>query len=144
MNKKIKILLADDDSRFIQGFKLLLRFEDMIEVIGFANNGEEALEIIKEKGADIAVLDIEMPVKNGFETLAEIKRNNLPLKTIILTAYSDSTNFNKAIALKADGYVLKDNYEEEIVKAVFSVASGKTYYSRQLYGYLKNKNEKRN
>ncbi len=139
MKEGIKIFITDDDPLFIKGFRLLFKFEDSIEIVGSARDGTEAMVLIKDKKPDIAVLDVEMPGKDGLTLLRELNENNFPVKVIFLTVHSDSQKFNEAISLNARGYVLKENYESEIVEAISNVSKGKTYYSRQLHGFLKNK-----
>ncbi len=140
VKEEIKILIADDDPLFIKGFKLLLKFENSIEIVGSACDGTEAMILIKDKKPDIAVLDIEMPHKNGLTLLRDLNEDNFPIRVIFLSVHSDSQSFNRAISLKAHGYVLKENYESEIVEAILNVSAGKTYYSPQLHGFLRNQN----
>ncbi len=140
VKEEIKILIADNDPLFIKGFKLLLKFEDSIEIVGSACDGTEAMILIKDKKPDIAVLDIEMPNKDGLSLLRDLNEDSFSGRVIFLSVHSDSQSFNKAISLKACGYVLKENYESEIVEAILNVSAGKTYYSPQLKGFLRNQN----
>jgi DNA-binding NarL/FixJ family response regulator len=87
MKKKIQIIIADDHPIFRSGLKQIIEDEEDIEIIGEAGDGEKALEIILEKKPEIAILDVDMPKKTGFEVLKELTRMKNPVKIIFLTMY---------------------------------------------------------
>lgn len=133
---KIRIVIADDHPLFLRGIKYSLLSENNIEIIGEASNGAEALELVKELIPDIAILDYDMPEHTGLEILEEIRKNNISTKIIFLTMHSDSEIFEKAINLKADGFLLKDSIDTEIMKSIKTVINGGNYYDPMLSGSL--------
>ncbi|MCM1162570.1 MAG: response regulator transcription factor, partial [Roseburia sp.] len=124
---KIKVMITDDHKMVREGIKQLLELHDSISVIGMASDGVECISALKEKEPDLLLLDINMPVKNGLETLEEIKKSNLNTKVIFLTVHSEVDYLLKAIEIGADGYVLKDSGSAELVNAIEIVMNGESY-----------------
>lgn len=85
----IKVILADDHVMLREGIRQLLEFDKSIEVVAEANNGEECIEKIDSIDADVLLLDINMPKKNGLDTLQEIKRKKNKIKVLILTVHEE-------------------------------------------------------
>lgn len=90
---KISILIADDHSMIREGLKQLLELEQNFNVIGFADNGRKAIDKINELHPDILLLDVNMPVLGGIETLAEIRKNNINVKVIMLTIHNERVSY---------------------------------------------------
>lgn len=143
--KKIKILIADDHELIRGGLKRLIGFEDDMTVIGEAENGERALELIDDLKPDILLLDIRMPHVCGTEVLKKIRDGNLPIKVIMLTVENDRKTIHSAIDIGADGYVLKDSAGEEIINAIRTVIKDEKYIDRSLvsliFSDIRNKNQ---
>lgn len=143
--KKIKILIADDHELIRGGLKRLIGFEDDMTVMGEAENGERALELIDDLKPDILLLDIRMPHVCGTEVLKKIRDGNLPIKIIMLTVENDRKTIHSAIDIGADGYVLKDSAGEEIINAIRTVIKGEKYIDRSLvsliFSDIRNKNQ---
>jgi two-component system response regulator DegU len=143
--KKIKILIADDHELIRGGLKRLIGFEDDMTVMGEAENGERALELIDDLKPDILLLDIRMPHVCGTEVLKKIRDGNLPIKVIMLTVENDRKTIHSAIDIGADGYVLKDSAGEEIINAIRTVIKGEKYIDRSLvsliFSDIRNKNQ---
>lgn len=124
---KISILIADDHSMIREGLKQLLELEQDFNVIGFANNGREAIDKINELHPDILLLDVNMPVLGGIETLAEIRKNDIDVKIIMLTIHNEREYLIKSVELGCDGYILKESDSDELKNAIYNVYEGKRY-----------------
>lgn len=132
----IKIILADDHQIVLDGLKMLLQEEANIELLGAVLNGKEVLKILEKEPADIAVLDVEMPLMNGIET-SEVIREKFPgTKVLILTMYNDQAFIRKLIEIGASGYILKNKGKEELVEAIKDISEGKTYFGREVTNTL--------
>ena len=129
---KIKVILADDHVMLREGIKQLLEFDKTIEVVAEANNGIECLEKMDNVDADVLLLDISMPHKNGLDTLQEIKKKKKKIKVIILTVHEEVEYLVKAIDFGAEGYILKDSGSMELRKAINIVLDGESYIQPNL------------
>ena len=127
--KQIKILIADDHPLFLKGLHEIISEEPDWLVIAEAKDGQEALEMIIEKSPDIAILDINMPHKDGLEVAKYVHENNLPVSIIILTMYDDELLFNRAASYGVKGFILKESAVDDIVDGIENVAQGKTFVS---------------
>lgn len=141
---KIKVMITDDHKMVREGIKQLLELHDSISVIGMASDGVECISALKEKEPDLLLLDINMPVKNGLETLEEIKKSNLDTKVIFLTVHNEVDYLLKAIEIGADGYVLKDSGSAELINAIEIVMNGESYIQPDMIPMLNSKMIARN
>jgi DNA-binding NarL/FixJ family response regulator len=112
---------------FAQGLESLLR--DEFELLGTARNGEELVEATMRLAPDVILVDISMPVLNGFDAVRRITEKGSAAKIIFLTMHDDATLLAEAFRCGASGYVLKQAAGEELVTAIREVAEGKTYVS---------------
>lgn len=126
----IRIVLAEDQRMLLGALGSLLELEDDMEVVGQANNGQEALELVQKLSPDICITDIEMPVMTGIE-LAEALQDH-PCKVLILTTFARSGYFEKARQAGVDGYLVKDSPSEELAYAIRSIMKGRKMYSPEL------------
>lgn len=124
-----KILIADDHGIVRTGLKLLFERIPDIEVIGEASDGREAVKLAEELQPDIVIMDIGMPLLNGLEAAAQINRANESIRVIILSMYTDESYIVKALDAGAKGYLLKDNADDDIERAVRSVMIGRPFFS---------------
>ena len=109
MDQKIKILLADDHHLVRKGFRALLEELDFAEVAGEAANGQELIGLLRRGvKAEVVLLDYEMPVLNGLETLEQIKRDFFGLKVILLTMLNQRELIQKAVEKGVDGFLFKN------------------------------------
>jgi len=129
---KIKVILADDHVMIREGIKQLLEFDQKIEVVAQANDGIECLQLLEKTDADVLLLDINMPRKNGLDTLAEIRRNRKKIKVLILTVHEEVEYLVKATDIGVDGYILKDSGSLELKKAIYAVLDGESYIQPNL------------
>lgn len=141
MTKEVTILIADDHSLVRGGLKQVLQQREEYTIIE-ANNGKDALAIIRKKKPDIAILDIEMPEISGLIVAEKVKREGIILDIIFLTMYNDFTMFNKAMEIGVKGYLLKENTVSEILTCVDVVLEGKSYVSPTLTDFLIQRNQK--
>ena len=140
MIDKIKILLADDHPLLRRGLKWVLDGVSNFDVLHQAENGQEALDKVRQNDIDIAILDVEMPELSGLEVTRTANLENNSAKIIILTMYKDEDMFNEAMNAGAMGYVLKENASEDIVNCVNTVAKGNYYISPLISHYLVKRN----
>ena len=137
--KKIKILIADDHQLIIDGIKSLINNVPQFDLIAEANNGKEAVKIAKLINPDIVLMDIDMPIMNGIEATEKIKSFNPEIKIIILSMHNEKGLVKKLIRLGADGYLLKNSDQNELIEAISKVASGQQYFSPEVTMSLLNK-----
>lgn len=109
--------------------KLLLDRVAEMEVVGEAANGREAVRLARELKPDITIMDIGMPLLNGLDAAAHIVRENERTGVIILSMHTDESYILRALDAGAKGYLLKDHAEEDLERAIRSVAAGKPYFS---------------
>lgn len=126
----IRIVIAEDQQMMLGALGSLLNLEDDMEVVGKANNGKEAIILVKTHQPDICVMDIEMPIKSGLEAAEEIK--NLGCRVIILTTFARAGYFQRAINAGVSGYLLKDSPSEELASSIRHVMAGRRIYAPEL------------
>jgi len=137
-----RVLLADDHAMVRQGLRSMLKKEPDMEVVGEAEDGQKALELVRELLPDIVVMDIEMPNLNGIDAARQIVRELRGVKVIALSMYSDGLIVENMLNAGALGYVLKDYAVEELVRAIRIVKAGDSYLSPQITGAVINKGRK--
>ena len=128
---KISILIADDHPLFRAGVKQTLEDLEQVEICE-AEEGNKALQIIRELEPDVAVIDIRMPGKTGLEILSELYNSGVTTRIILLTMHKNVNYFYKAISVGAKGYLLKETAVQDLVEAVKTVHSGGTFISSRL------------
>ena len=125
----VRILIADDHGIVRTGLKLLLDRATGMEVVAEAADGREAVRLARELKPDITILDIGMPLLNGLDAAAHILRENDRTGIIILSMHTDESYILRALDAGAKGYLLKDHADEDLERAIQSVAAGKPYFS---------------
>lgn len=126
MERKIKVLIADDQLILAEGIKSVLLTDGGIEVVGIAADGFEALEKIGETRPDVVLMDIRMPNMNGVVATQKIKTEYPEVKVVVLTTFDDSDYILNAINYGASGYLLKDIGAAALVEAVKNAYAGDT------------------
>ncbi|MGM0750911.1 MAG: response regulator [Bacillota bacterium] len=126
----IRIVIAEDQRMLLGALGSLLSLEDDMEVVGKADNGEEAIALVHELKPDICIMDIEMPKKTGLEAAEELKGKDC--KVIILTTFARSGYFQRALKGGVKGYLLKDSPSEELANSIRLVMDGKRIYAPEL------------
>lgn len=138
---KIKIILVDDHQIIIDGLKSLLKDSEEIVVSGEANNGREALRILELLEIDVVLMDIDMPVLNGIDTLKEIRRCGSAVKVIILSMHNEAGMIKSMMNIGANGYLLKSSSKDELITAIRKVADGGQFFSTEVTLSLLNKSQ---
>lgn len=126
----IRIVIAEDQRLVLGALGSLLDLEEDMEVVGKANNGEEALQLIHQLQPDICIMDIEMPVKSGLDAADELKDEKC--KVIILTTFARSGYFERARKAGVSGYLLKDSPSEELANSIRIIMDGRRIYAPEL------------
>ncbi len=132
----VRVLLADDHPVFRMGLRLVLDAAPDVTVVAEAENGDLALARIQETLPDVAVLDLEMPGKDGIEVALAVQQLRLPVKAVLLTAHKDAGLVNKALDSGLHGYLLKDAAVSQVLECVRLVRDGQRYVSPQLSALL--------
>lgn len=119
----INILLVDDEPLLLESLEIILTYNQM-EVIGAAHDGYEALEILKEKQCDLALVDLNMKGMGGLELIGKLKEKYSSVKILVLTTFYDDKSITQAITSGADGYLLKDSGKDAIIGAIKQIING--------------------
>lgn len=137
----IRIIIAEDQRMLRGALGALLDLEDDIEVVGQAENGEEALQLIETLQPDVSIMDIEMPIQSGLDVAEALKKNKSLCKVMILTTFARPGYFERAMKAGVHGYLLKDSPSEDLAAAIRNVMKGKREISPELmFGLWQEKN----
>ncbi len=128
----MRVLLAEDQGMLRGALSALLDLEPDIEVVGQAENGEQALDMIRKLKPDLCVLDIEMPVMTGLDVAEQLRADKDPCLVIILTTFSRAGYFQRAMKAGARGFLLKDSPINELAASLRDVFAGKRAVSPEL------------
>jgi DNA-binding NarL/FixJ family response regulator len=130
----IRILLADDHRMMREGLRAVLAKDPTIEVVGEAENGRLALDLVRRLSPDIVVMDIAMPDLNGMDATRYIMARHPEVKVITLSTYTDPRYVQAMLKVGAWGYVVKAAAGEELLRAIQAVAKHKKYISSEVTG----------
>ena len=135
----MKIILADDQALIRQGLKALIELSSEAQVVALASDGNECITLL-DSGieADILLLDMRMPDKNGLDVLVHMKQNEIQLPVLILTTFEDYSILVRAIHLGASGYLLKDADLEELMAAINRVVKGEMVLQSNITRHILN------
>lgn len=136
MADKIRVILADDHELVIDGLMLRLADTADIVVVATANTGTDLLAAVERHRPNVVVMDLHMPHMDGFAVLTELRRRNLPVQALVLTALADGESLQRAIELDAAGIVLKTEPPRQTVDAIRQVAAGQVVYPRAVQRWL--------
>lgn len=132
MTTPIRILVADDNSLVRKSIRTMLDAIDDVEIIGEAEDGKEAVELVESLNPDVVIMDISMPRMNGLEATELIQSKQTATRVLILSMYANAMFVRQALSKGARGYVLKRTLTEDLLPAVFRVNEGKRYFSQTL------------
>jgi DNA-binding NarL/FixJ family response regulator len=132
----MRVIICDDQAIIRDGLEMLLKLEKDIEVLGQAQDGAEAVAMVKKGQPDLVLMDLKMPGLNGIEATRQIRTTYPQVKVLVLTTYDDDEWVFDAIRAGASGYLLKDTPREEVIKAVRGTAAGKTFVDPAVAGKL--------
>jgi two-component system response regulator NreC len=136
MKRKIRVLLADDHTMVRQGFRLILTSQDDIEVVGETGNGRECVELARTLRPDVVVMDVTMPELNGIEATRRIREISPYMRVLALSVHRDSVYVREMIRAGAEGYLLKESADTDLLDAVRLVAAGHSYLSPEVSGAI--------
>lgn len=136
MNDRLTILIADDHPMIRHGLRKAIEANEAWQIVGEAEDGDRALELIAQLRPSIAVLDISMPGRNGFDVVQSLRQKRVPTQVIFLTMYREEDFFRRALDLEVYGYVLKDSAVIDVISAITAVSRGEHYTSPALTSYL--------
>lgn len=126
----ISIVIAEDQRMLLGALASLLDLEEDMKVVGRAENGEDAVALVRKLRPDVCIMDIEMPAMTGLEAAEALK--GFGCKVIILTTFARAGYFQRALKAGVDAYMLKDSPSEELALSIRSVMSGKRIYAPEL------------
>jgi DNA-binding NarL/FixJ family response regulator len=136
MMKPYRIVIADEHILFRQGMKRIIDEMPETQVVGEANDGQEAIELVKKLLPDLAILDISMPKLSGIEACREIRHLFPNVKILMLTMHKDREYLYQAISAGAQGYLLKEDSDEELFAAIGTIRKGAIYVTKALAGVV--------
>lgn len=134
--KKIQIAIAEDHQLVRQGIISLLREEESIHVLFEASNGQELLNHLKTEAPDVILLDLNMPVMSGQETMLQLHKTHPAIKVLIISMHNSDFHVTEMMARGARGFLPKNSDIETVVKAIHAVYSGGYYVDEKVSGAL--------
>jgi DNA-binding NarL/FixJ family response regulator len=140
--KKITVLLAEDHQIVREGLRKLLEAEKDIEVVGEATSGRQAVALAKKLAPAVVVMDIAMPLLNGLEATRQILQAGTGTKILMLSAHSDDTYVEQAVAFGAKGFLLKQTSSNDLSKAIREIEKGNTFFSPSIAKRLQRQTQK--
>jgi two-component system, NarL family, nitrate/nitrite response regulator NarL len=138
MFTKKNILIADDHQIVIDGIISMLESDENLEIIGQAQNGQEAMCLISKnpEAFNFLIADVSMPLMSGIELCKAVKSEYPKIKVLILSMYSSSVIIKDCILAEADGYILKNASKEKLIEAINDISNDGTYYSEEVLPIL--------
>ena len=131
-NEIIRLIIVDDHKLFLDGLTSLLNQSKEIKLVGTANNGNDALQLLENKEADLVITDISMPEMDGMKLAKEIRIKYPNIKILALTMHNEGNMISNMLRSGITGYILKDVGKEELLNAIKTVWSGETYFSEEV------------
>ena len=123
--KPLRVLIADDHRLFAEALEAILAADERIEVVGQASDGGEAVELARRLGPDLVLMDVSMPVLDGFEATREIRAEREDTRVLMLTGSNSRADVDRSRKAGASGYVTKDRIASELVAAIVEVTQGR-------------------
>lgn len=130
--EKIRMVIADDHAILRESLSALLATQPDFEVVGSAANGQEALNLVREKSPDVLILDLFMPDFDGFDVLRTLDRGGSRVATVILTGSENQTDYTQVVKLGGRGLVIKTDGVDRLFEAIRMVAAGDLAFSEDL------------
>lgn len=139
----IRLAIAEDHQSLIDGMKLLLEYEDDIEIIGTVNDGEELLNLVRLKKPNVVITDVRMPKLDGISATKLIKTELPNVKVLGFSMFDQNNAIQQMLDAGASGYLLKNSPLSEVLKAIRAVYDGHSYFDANIEVDLdNNSNEK--
>ncbi len=130
----MKVIICDDQAIVRDGLEMLFKLEPDFDIVGIAEDGAAAIEMVEKQKPDLVLMDLKMPIMNGVEATRQIRTKYPEVKVLVLTTYDDDEWVFDAIQAGASGYLLKDTPRDEVVKAIRGTVAGKTYVDPSVAG----------
>ncbi len=127
--KQITVLLAEDHTIVREGFRKMLELEGDFKIVGEAQDGRQAIALVKKLHPEVVLMDIAMPLLNGLEATRQVLKTNPATRVIILSAHSDDAYVTNATDSGAQGFLLKQTSAYDVCRAIREVHKGKTFFS---------------
>ena len=135
MTTPAKIVVADDHVLLREGLKMLLSTEPGLQVVGDTGNGAAVEGLVRDLAPDLLVLDLELPGRSGIDIATAIKADpSITCRVLVLTGNLKAETVSRALAAGADGYVVKGDDADEVLRAVRAVLAGRGYVSGEIAG----------
>jgi DNA-binding NarL/FixJ family response regulator len=119
--RPLRVLIADDHRLFAEALEAVLATDERIEVVGRARDGREAIELTRKLDPDVVLMDVSMPVLDGFEATREIRAAGGGVRVLMLTGSNSRADVDRSREAGAAGYVTKDRIASELVDAILEV-----------------------
>ncbi|WP_210013963.1 response regulator [Pseudomonas palmensis] len=132
LSTKIRLALVDDHSLVRDGIRALLSVVPNVAVVGEAENGAQAIEMVEQCKPDLLLLDINLPDINGLVLTRKIRERHPSLRILVLSMHDSKEYVSESLRAGASGYVLKNSPSREIVAAIEAIATGGTFYSAEI------------
>ena len=129
MMKQITVLLAEDHTIVREGFRKMLELEKDFQIVGEAQDGRQAVAMVKKLRPEVVLMDIAMPLLNGLEATRQVLKEVPATKVIMLSAHSDDAYVTSAIESGAVGFLLKQTSSQDVCRAIREVQKGNTFFS---------------
>jgi len=123
VSEGIRVLIADDHRLFGQALESILATDDRLEVVGHAADGSEAVQLALAVDPDVILMDIAMPIMDGFQATKQIRKQRPQARVLMLTASNSRTDLDRARKAGAAGYVTKDRIAAELIDAIIEVVA---------------------
>lgn len=130
--EKIKILIADDHTMFVDGIDSILQGVEDIAVVGRCYDGKSILDFAKKNEVDIVLLDVNLPDMSGIDVCAELLNENPKLNILAISMFNEESFVSEILNNGAKGYILKNTGREELLRAIRTVNKGETYFSDEV------------
>ena len=141
--KRISVLLAEDHTVVREGMRKMIEMEADLEVVGEAKNGQEAVDMVQELHPAIVLMDVSLPLLNGFQATGQILEAVPATKVIMLSAYNDEAYIEEAINSGAMGYLIKQTSTGSVCRAIREVQKGHAFFSPSIPSHLWKQNGKK-
>lgn len=140
--KQIAVLLAEDHMIVREGFRKMLELEADLKVVGEAQDGRQAVAMVKKFHPDVVLMDIAMPLLNGLEATRQVLLAAPATKVLMLSAHSDDAYVENSIACGAVGFLLKQCSAQNVCQAIREVQKGNTFFSASIAKRINERNRK--
>ncbi|MFD8170332.1 response regulator [Streptomyces cellulosae] len=125
-DRPIRVAVVDDQPLIRAGFSMVLAGQDDIEVVGEAENGQQALDLLDTVDADVVIMDVRMPVMDGIQATERLMRRENPPSVLVLTTFDDDEDAFAALRAGAGGFLLKNAPADQVVHAIRVLAAGES------------------